>query len=600
MNNLPLLKLFNKLRDAGLSLGIGEYQAMIQALQVGFGTSSRADLARLCCTIWVKSSEEKSIFNYYFNQIIPQEITIEEFNSDNSPSVNYLQKSDKTTQEIIRPTILSHLRKYFSLAKEYLNIKRALLLTGAWSLAAAFSYILIGQIVQPLPCTQVEETSQQVCPNKPIIKRSATHVIFFVNSVIVVCFIISIISPAFSSLRQKTNSKGDAIRRSSIVVYIGFLSGTLTVLLFYSLIGRLVQSLTHVTSEWSPSIQNPQTNSQEPQTNSQEPQTNSQELQSQKDTDINTTISDLTLLTIILILLILFYILFLFTLNRIDRWRKYKNKYKYNTLQKIIPPTSKNNPLPVSLLSEMIREIKDEIQIAKAIRQFSSDNKSTFNSITSYLPVTQRQMKQSWRYLRCLVREGAATELDIKATIDQIGRKGVLLNPVLVPRRLNRIQVLLLIDHGGSMLPFHKLGQRLVETAVQGGHLGKTSVYYFHNYPLDYLYKDTTRLEAETIEIILTQLYQSQTVAVIFSDAGATRGGLNTDRYKLTSKFIKLLNQTVRYVTWLNPMPKIRWLDTTAEEIAKIIPMFEASRLGLDSAIDVLRGRHSFLKESAR
>jgi uncharacterized protein with von Willebrand factor type A (vWA) domain len=48
----------------------------------------------------------------------------------------------------------------------------------------------------------------------------------------------------------------------------------------------------------------------------------------------------------------------------------------------------------------------------------------------------------------------------------------------------------------------------------------------------------------------------------------------------------------VRRYAWLNPMPNHRWRNTTAEEIARFVPMFEMNRRGLDAAIDILRGRY--------
>ena len=77
----------------------------------------------------------------------------------------------------------------------------------------------------------------------------------------------------------------------------------------------------------------------------------------------------------------------------------------------------------------------------------------------------------------------------------------------------------------------------------------------------------------------------------IFSDAGAARGGYSEERYELTKEFLAQLKQRLRYIAWLNPMPRSRWLGTTAGEIARLVPMFEVSRLGLQDAIGVLRGR---------
>ena len=72
IEDLPLLDLFNRLRQAGLQLGLGEYQLVLKALQSGFGLSDRKALANLCCTVWVKSAEDKRIFDYHFQQLMNQ------------------------------------------------------------------------------------------------------------------------------------------------------------------------------------------------------------------------------------------------------------------------------------------------------------------------------------------------------------------------------------------------------------------------------------------------------------------------------------------------------------------------------------------------
>ncbi|NWF61469.1 MAG: hypothetical protein HXY43_20010 [Fischerella sp.] len=83
---------------------------------------------------------------------------------------------------------------------------------------------------------------------------------------------------------------------------------------------------------------------------------------------------------------------------------------------------------------------------------------------------------------------------------------------------------------------------------------------------------------------------------LIFSDAGAARGGLSLERLELTEKFLNQLKQKARYIAWLNPMAKERWFGTTAGEIAPLVPMFDFSHQGLDGVIDVLRGRGSHAK----
>lgn len=210
------------------------------------------------------------------------------------------------------------------------------------------------------------------------------------------------------------------------------------------------------------------------------------------------------------------------------------------------------------------------------------------------LPVTRRQMQQSWRHLCRRVREGAAVELDVEATINKMGRQGMLLEFVQVPRRINRAELLLLIDQGGSMVPFHIASRQLVETVLQGGRLGKIDIYYFHNW-LDhkiYLYL-TSNLQGESITFteILSYLHTQYTSVMIFSDGGAARGHYNPERISSTNDFLGKLRQRVRHIVWLNPVPRDRWTITTAGEIAKSVPMFEFDRKGLQNAISVLQGK---------
>ncbi|MEO1761273.1 MAG: hypothetical protein AAFR83_04705 [Cyanobacteria bacterium J06629_18] len=262
-----------------------------------------------------------------------------------------------------------------------------------------------------------------------------------------------------------------------------------------------------------------------------------------------------------------------------------------NTLDEELTPNLPASPLT----SEIIKTIEDEVQVVKSVLKANSIYEEILNSsfilTKEFFPVTQRQMKQIWRYLRRPVREGKATELDVKATINHIGNQGILLKPVLIPPRVNRAELMLLIDQDGSMVPFHALSRRLSETALSGGRLGKTGIYYFHNSPVEYLYRDLYHQEAELLSHIINHVCSQRTAVLIFSDAGAARGVYSEERYQLTQEFLAKLQQKVRHIAWLNPMPKKRWLGTTAGEISKLIPMFEVSQAGLQDAISVLRGR---------
>lgn len=225
---------------------------------------------------------------------------------------------------------------------------------------------------------------------------------------------------------------------------------------------------------------------------------------------------------------------------------------------------------------------------------------------TEYMPMTRRQMKQSWRTLRRMVREGPPVELDVQATVRQVADHGFLLDPVLRPRRINKNQLLLLLDREGSMVPFHAFGRRLQATAVEAGRLAQTGVTYFHNVPSQQatatmsnsayrehlLYRDPALVEAVTTREALAGFDVSETDVLIFSDGGAARGSWNRERIENTGTFLYQLKQLgVQEIAWLNPMPEKRWSENSAGAIAAFVPMFSMTRRGLQQAINVLRGR---------
>lgn len=179
----------------------------------------------------------------------------------------------------------------------------------------------------------------------------------------------------------------------------------------------------------------------------------------------------------------------------------------------------------------------------------------------------------------------------VEATVRRIGREGLLLQPVLIPPRTNRTDLVLLIDQEGSMVPFHDLSRQLLETAQRSGLLKSANVFYFHDYPDEYLYHHPAMLDAKAISEVFEEIGE-RAVVLIVSDAGAARGNFDQERVDSTKEWIEQLQKSVRYFAWLNPMPNECWLQTTAGEIARFVPMFEMSPQGMNAAIGVLRGRY--------
>jgi hypothetical protein len=465
VDEIPLLDLFTRLKDAGLPLGVGEYQLALKALQAGFGLADRESLARLCRTLWIKSSDEDRIFEYHFEQLFPLPVSTDGVISQLSVA-NKSLSPEKVAQDV---SSQNNEKSFFK----------------NWLLKAGITLMVVTSVAVVVIISRIPPTS------KPPVTPSPTQSL-----------------PSTDKSSPSENGDGPTVS-NHVLVLIFFIVGPYLLLLIC-----------------------------------------------------------------------------VFVADRIGA----AERAKLQTHDEDAFPESFLTSPEVVLSSELIRELPDEIQVARTLRQFGNSHESLIKASADYLPATQRQMKQSWRYLRHFVREGLAVELDVEATVRQIGRQGMLLYPVLLPRRINQVELLLLIDRDGSMVPFHSFSERLLKAAVQGGRLGKANVYYFHNCPTEYLYLYPVHQDAVLIEDVVSQLRPSQTVVLIVSDAGAARGGFNPRRRRLTKKIVNQLGQQVRHIAWLNPVPRSRWASTTAGVISEFVPMFEINRQGLDAAIDALRG----------
>lgn len=265
------------------------------------------------------------------------------------------------------------------------------------------------------------------------------------------------------------------------------------------------------------------------------------------------------------------------------------NEEKYNQFLK-------DNPIEKPTKTSMQQELKIT---ARSYSQLSPNRnlpkptsiQVTYNLIPR-LPISQRDMTVSWRHMRRLQREGIPEDLDVKGTINDICKVGFFRRPVLQPRRRNQVKLVLLIDREGSMSPFNPLMKAFLESIEKGGVSGKISAYYFHDCPEVYLYKNPNFTAPLLIEDILLEQARDNSVLIV-SDAGAARRTYDGQRLKQTKAFIKQLRQYTYLYAWLNPVPQPRWRTTTAEDIAKFVPMYSLEREGLNDSIKILLG-HPF------
>jgi hypothetical protein len=204
-------------------------------------------------------------------------------------------------------------------------------------------------------------------------------------------------------------------------------------------------------------------------------------------------------------------------------------------------------------------------------------------------PISRRFMAYAWRQLRRPALDGPEDVLDVQATVARASRLGFFLAPVYRRREHNHAHLVLLLDQDGSMVPFHRFGRDLVETARYESTLQQVDVLYFHNVPAESVWSDPHLTDLMPWDRVAAQCSGDSGVLIV-SDAGAARGHRRLDRIRATTGFLSQVRRQTALVAWLNPMPGNRWPGTSAQIIAGLVPMFPMDPDGLVQAIDVLRG----------
>jgi uncharacterized protein with von Willebrand factor type A (vWA) domain len=237
-------------------------------------------------------------------------------------------------------------------------------------------------------------------------------------------------------------------------------------------------------------------------------------------------------------------------------------------------------------------------------------------------PVTEREAVQVWRGLRRARREGPPVELDVDATVNRRCLLGVATPAVLVPARLNTARLVLLVDRGGSMTPYHDYIDHMTDAMRSAARLARFTVAYFRNVlghtdhrlladsgpPVPSAFDDALPLvpplsdgclyhdPAMTVPAPFAELLDglgAETGVAVVSDAGAGRKGFSPVRVLDTIAAVKALTGRAGAVVWLNPAPVAQWPRTTAGRVARHVTMHPLTLDGMYRAVDVLRGRQA-------
>jgi uncharacterized protein with von Willebrand factor type A (vWA) domain len=206
--------------------------------------------------------------------------------------------------------------------------------------------------------------------------------------------------------------------------------------------------------------------------------------------------------------------------------------------------------------------------------------------------VSVRSLIIAWRRFRVARRSGPKVELDMEATIAELCRGGKLVEPKLTPARCNQARLAVIVDASPSMVTWRQMN-RLLSESLNRSQLAHTALYFFDNIPSESLFE----VDTLTSPVALNKVFEKhpQCALLVVSDAGAVRGFHNRDRVAQTQEFFAAARPTWQPIAWVNPMPRQRWSETTAERIARTssVAMFEFNEDGLTFAVDVLRGKRT-------
>lgn len=238
-----------------------------------------------------------------------------------------------------------------------------------------------------------------------------------------------------------------------------------------------------------------------------------------------------------------------------------------------------------------LEESEEGVALREDQQQYQSILSHPYILSDAYHPINRRDMRQSWRRLRQQTPAYFTTTIDIERTITDFAKEGFLGKVHYQQQYEDKVKLLLLIDYKGSMVAFHALANQLIHTALSDHKRGHTQTYFFHDVPKEHLFLNPARTKAVRKEKLWQKLSTKHTRVLIFSDAGAARGQIELARIDDTWDFLDELRPQVRQIAWLNPVPRSRWADSTAAEIAEITPMFETSQSGFRAAVRHLRGK---------
>ncbi len=188
------------------------------------------------------------------------------------------------------------------------------------------------------------------------------------------------------------------------------------------------------------------------------------------------------------------------------------------------------------------------------------------------------------------------SELDIEGTVDKTCNHGGCLQIVMKKPRKNAVKLLLLMDSGGTMIPFSSLLNDLFQAVHKSNHYKDVKTYYFHNCIYSKLYKTPECENGDWVdtEWMFRNVDSDYKVLIVgdaamapeelYSDTGNYRGpngGLSG------YEWLKLVKRHYKKVVWLNPKMapgRAPWREAETA-VKELFPMYKLTVDGLNRAM---------------
>ncbi len=188
------------------------------------------------------------------------------------------------------------------------------------------------------------------------------------------------------------------------------------------------------------------------------------------------------------------------------------------------------------------------------------------------------------------------TELDINGTIDKTCNNGGYLQIVMEKPRKNAVKLLLLMDSGGTMIPYTNLLNDLFQAVHKSNHYKDVKTYYFHNCIYSKLYKTPECENGDWVDTEwLFRNVDSDYKVIIVGDAAmapeelySTTGNYRGPNGGLSGyEWLQLMKRHYKKIVWMNPKMApghAPWREAETA-VKNLFPMYKLTVKGLNEAM---------------